>query len=252
MSSSHSLEPEPKLALRVVLQLNPSITSSMSDLTSSSIEICQTTSVWTLLILVNTSEVGELNSAINEDELLTRTADTERLHSAPKRECAILLCNPLSKSKNFLPTHKFQMSNCHLQMLCQASTHCLCQCHRMMWGKSLKQDRYVMACRLITKWDRQMWEALHLKQSFEPLLFYENHRWSNASTAEKHVGSLLITDAANKKTPPNSSACLKITERQAGNALSSDPWSRAVLLPGAYIPRATARSFEKKPFRVGN
>jgi hypothetical protein len=39
---------------------------------------CQTTSVWTLLILFNMSEVGELNPAINEDELLTRTADTER------------------------------------------------------------------------------------------------------------------------------------------------------------------------------
>jgi hypothetical protein len=78
VSSSHRLEPEPKLALKVVLQLNPSIASSMADLTSSSIEICQTTSVWTLLILFNTSEVGELNPAINEDELLTRTADTER------------------------------------------------------------------------------------------------------------------------------------------------------------------------------
>ncbi len=67
---------------------------------------------------------------------------------------------------------------------------------------------------------------------------------SAASRAEKHVGylwmKLLITDATSEKTPPpNSLACLKITQRHASKELSSDPWSR---VPRAYVLKALVRS----------
>jgi hypothetical protein len=51
---------------------------------------------------------------------------------------------------------------------------------------------------------------------------------------------LLITDAASEKTPPpNSLACLKITQRHATKELSSDPWSH---VPRAYVLKAMVRN----------
>jgi hypothetical protein len=51
---------------------------------------------------------------------------------------------------------------------------------------------------------------------------------------------LLITDVASEKTPPpNSLACLKITQKHASKELSFDPWSR---VPRAYVLKAMVRS----------